>query len=325
MPAVTARRAPGHSQLVIEPRAPFRLDLTAWALRRRGHNVIDCWDGRVYRRALALGEEAVALSVTQTGPIDAPRLAVALSGRHLDKRADATARRSLDRLLGLTVDLSGFAAMAAEDPLLDQLTGRLRGLKPPRFPTVFEALVNGIACQQLSITVGIHLVGRLTAAYGRPVAADPEELRAFPRPADLASVTLDELNQMGFSAAKARTILEAAAAIADADLDLESLEQFDDHTAVERLTSLYGVGRWTAEYVLLRGLGRLHVFPGDDVGARNKLKRFFDVDHPLDYDGIARLLARWHPYAGVIYFHLLLDSLIEAGLVAAAPVAPAPS
>ncbi len=76
--------------------------------------------------------------------------------------------------------------------------------------------------------------------------------------------------------------------------------------------------------MLLRGLGRLHVFPGDDVGARNKLKRFFDIERPLDYEGIGRLLARWHPYAGIVYFHLLLDSLTEAGLLAAAPVALAP-
>ena len=46
--------------------------------------------------------------------------------------------------LGLAVDLSPFAAMAAPDPLLGPLAARMRGLKPPRFPTVFEALVNGV-------------------------------------------------------------------------------------------------------------------------------------------------------------------------------------
>jgi DNA-3-methyladenine glycosylase II len=59
----------------------------------------------------------------------------------------------------------------------------------------------------------------------------------------------------------------------------------------------------------------LHVFPGDDVGAHNKLRRFFDIDMPLDYDGVRRLVARWHPYAGMLYFHLLLESLLETGLV----------
>jgi DNA-3-methyladenine glycosylase II len=260
--------------------------------------------------------------VTQDGPLDAPRLTVTLSGGHIDQPVAATAEESLEGLLGVTVDLSAFARMAADDPLIGQLAGRLRGLKPPTFPTVFEALVNGIACQQLSLNVGIHLLNRLTAARGHPVSGDPDGLRAFPEPTDLASAAPAELKQMGFSSAKARTIIETAAAIVDGKLDLESLGPLDDREVVDRLTSLRGVGRWTAEYVMLRGLGRLHVFPGDDVGARNKLGRFFHIDDPLDYEGIARLLARWHPFAGVLYFHLLLDSLCETGVVSGAPVGP---
>ena len=65
---------------------------------------------------------------------------------------------------------------------------------------------------------------------------------------------------------------------------------------------------------MLRGLGRLHIFPGDDVGAHNKLRRFFGIDTELDYDSVQRLVAPWQPYAGVVYFHLLLDSLAQTGL-----------
>lgn len=157
----------------------------------------------------------------------------------------------------------------------------------------------------------------MTAAHGRLVDGGPDGLQAFPAPEDLASADPAELRAMEFSTAKARTIVGIAAAVVDGDLDLEALEAFDDRAAVELLTSLHGIGRWTAEYVMLRGLGRLQVFPGDDVGARNKLSRFFDIDEALDYEGIARLVARWRPYAGMVYFHLLLDSLSEAGLVSA--------
>ena len=83
------------------------------------------------------------------------------------------------------------------------------------------------------------------------------------------------------------------------------------------LRRLRGVGRWTAEYVLLRRLGRLHIFPGDDVGARNNLQRWLHLPNPLDYEAVRRTLARWHPYGGLIYFHLLLDRLEEAGYVRA--------
>jgi len=174
---------------------------------------------------------------------------------------------------------------------------------------VFEALVNGVACQQLSLTVGIHLLNRLTASHGRPAPGDPRAARAFPGPAALAALEPEELRRHGFSTTKARTIIETARVIASGDLDLEALHRLDDVAAVERLTSLHGIGRWTAEYVLLRGLGRLHVFPGDDVGAQNKLKRVLEIETPLGYEAVRRLVSRWHPFAGVVYFHLLLDSL----------------
>jgi DNA-3-methyladenine glycosylase II len=303
-------------ELAIEPCAPFRLDLTAWALRRRAHNALDRFDKSTYRRVVSIDDrEPVALSVTQDAAPGAPRLSVLLAGRPIDERVEAGVRGALQRLLGLSIDLSAFAAMAEPDPLLGPLAGRMRGLKPPRFATVFEALVNGVACQQLSLDVGIHLLNRLTAAHGRPVSCDPDGPCAFPDPDQLASLPPDELRRHGFSLSKARTIVEIAQAVAAGELDLESLDQLDDAAAVERLTRLRGIGRWTAEYVLLRGLGRLHVFPGDDVGAHNKLRRFFDIDMPLDYDGVRRLVARWHPYAGMLYFHLLLESLLETGLV----------
>lgn len=297
--------------LLIQPRAPFRLDLTAWALRRRPENRVDRWDGCAYGRVLALGERPVSLAITQTGRADAPRLAVDCAGG----LPTGLGPDALDRLLGLDVDLSGFAEMAAGDPLLGPLAARMRGLKPPRFPTVFEALVNAVACQQLSLAVGIQLLNRLTGGYGRLAPDDPDRPRAFPGPERLAGLRPSELRHRGFSLTKARAIVGAARAVVDGDLDLEALEQLDDAAAVERLTRLHGIGRWSAEYVLLRGLGRLHVFPGDDVGAHNKLRRLFQVDTRLDYDAVRQLVARWHPYAGLVYFHLLLDSLTAAGLV----------
>jgi DNA-3-methyladenine glycosylase II len=306
--------------LVIEPSAPFRLDLTAWALRRRAHNEIDRWDGRAYRRALPLESDATTLTVTEVGVLDAPRLAVALAGDPIDPRAETQARALLDKLLGLEVDLSGFAAMAAADPSLAGLARQMRGLRPPRFPTVFEGLVNGIACQQLSLTVGVYLLNRLTAAYGLSAGPGPDRLHAFPGPEELAGVDPLDLKGLGFSLAKARAIIGSARAIIDGDLDLEGLEAEEDGTVLERLMDLHGVGRWTAQYVMLRGLGRLHIFPGDDVGARNKLETFLGLEERLDYDSVQSAVSRWAPYAGLVYFHLLLDSLSQAGLVSCSPL-----
>jgi DNA-3-methyladenine glycosylase II len=302
-------------QLQIEACAPFRLDLTAWALRRNARNAVDRWGTATYERVLSVAGGPVALSVTEVAGPGAPRLSILVAGRQIDEPVEELVCRTVDKLLGLSVDLSQFAAMAAPDPLLGPLAARMRGLKPPRFPTVFEGLINGIACQQLSLPVGIQLLNRLAADRGKAVSGDPDGPRAFPDPEELASLDTGDVKRHGFSTSKARTIIEVAQAVVADRLDLEGLQGLDDGAAIERLTGLRGIGRWTAEYVLLRGLGRLHIFPGDDVGAHNKLRHLFGVDTSLDYDAVHRLVARWHPYAGVVYFHLLLDSLSHAGLV----------
>jgi len=88
-----------------------------------------------------------------------------------------------------------------------------------------------------------------------------------------------------------------------------AIETLDDGQALQTLLRLRGVGRWTGEYALLRGLGRLHVFPGDDVGARNNLARWLDCREPLDYARVQAAVRHWQPFAGLVYFHLLLANL----------------
>lgn len=318
----------GTMSFSLDPVPPFRLDLTVWTLRRRADNHMDRWDGQTYRRVLALESgAAVGMAVTQAGPPDAPHLHVTLSGSStwLASEMEGIARAVPERILGLDVDLSAFYRFAETDARLGPLAWRFRGVKPPRLPTVFETLVNAIACQQITLTQGIHLLNRLTQTYGvagsdgaddqmAPAAGPPAHpTYAFPRPRDLAGLEPQDLKPLGFSTNKGRALVELARAICDGSLDLEALAELDDDVVLSRLLALRGIGRWTAEYVLLRGLGRMHIFPGDDVGARNNLQRWLGLAEPLDYIGVQRALAGWKPYGGLIYFHLLLDRLEQLG------------
>jgi DNA-3-methyladenine glycosylase II len=305
----------GHRTIWIKPAPPFRLDLSVWALRRRSGNAMDLWDGKSYRRALAFIDGEVELAVTQGSSAETPRLTIALVDGRLGGCAELNVVTALERLLGLRVDLSGFYQMAAADRVIDPLVARFRGVKPPRFPTVFESLLNAVANQQLSLEAGLSLLNRLAAIYGRSVT-DRNSLHAFPRPQDLAELEPERLCDLGFSRRKAVTIVEISRAVVAGRLDLEGLESLADDEVVSQLTSLSGIGRWSAEYVLLRGLGRLHVFPGDDVGARNNLGHWLDLKPPLDYAAVRNAVARWQPYAGMVYFHLLLARLEAAGQLA---------
>jgi DNA-3-methyladenine glycosylase II len=297
----------------LKPIPPFRLDLTVWALRRRRDNAIDVWDGTTYRRVLVVGEVPLTVAVNQVERPDAPRLRVRVDGPTATSEVAPALIVALERLLGIRVDLAAFYHLAARDPHLGHLTERFRGVKPPRFPTSFEALLNAIACQQFTLTVGIRFLNRLAGAHGQAGPGTDPVIRALPGPADLAHLDPDVLRGLGFSHHKARALVEAGRATLDGTFDLEELANLDDIAAVARLRELRGVGRWTAEYVLLRGLGRIHVFPGDDVGARKNLHRFLGLASPLDYAGVHRAVAGWYPYAGLVYFHLLLDRLAALG------------
>ena len=140
---------------------PFRLDLTAWALRRRPHNTVDRWDGTSWRRVLVMDDEPLETAVTQLGTSEQPRLKVTLSGNRISEHTKRHVSRLLRQMFGLRTDLTAFYSLAARDKRLAPFAQRFRGLKPPSFPSIFEALVNAIACQQLSLTVGIVLLNRL--------------------------------------------------------------------------------------------------------------------------------------------------------------------
>jgi DNA-3-methyladenine glycosylase II len=273
---------------------------------------VDRWDGQAYRRVLTLDQRAVEVSVGQIGRPEAPRLQVSVADTGIHPKDREVLAATLERLLGLRIDLTEFYRFAFEQKKLASLVDRFRGMKPPRFASIFECLVNAMACQQVSLTVGLLLLSRLAENYGLRVGKKEQGAHAFPRPEDLAQVSSSELRRLGFSEQKSRAVIELARRISEGQLDLEELTALPDSEAIARLQQLRGVGRWTAEYVLLRGLGRWHIFPGDDVGARRALARWRQTKKTLDYDSINRALRRWRPYAGLIYFHLLLNGLAEA-------------
>lgn len=264
------------------PVPPFRLDLTVWTLRRRPDNAVDCRDGQTYRRAILLPTGLVEVAVTQVEPPETPRLQVSVEGQPLGSKVEAAVASALERLLGLRIDLTGFYRCSARQEQMGQLVGRFRGMKPPRFTTVFESVINAIVSQQVTRTLGIRLLNRLTGNCGVAVRERDAVAHAFPRPEDLAGLCPADLRQVGISQQKGRAMIELAQSIIEGVLDLGVLVELPDEEVVKWLCGLRGVGPWTAENILLRGLGRTHVFPGGVAGARNNLQRWLHLASPLD-------------------------------------------
>ncbi len=290
----------------LKPKPPFRLDLTVFALRRRAHNVVDRFDDGTWRRVLVIDRKAVGVAVRQTRHGAHAEIEVRISATNPKAVKDAVAK-SISKILGLEVDLAGFYRIARGDAQLAPLAARLRGMKPVRYPTVFEAFANAVVCQLISLSAGMHVLNRLNESLGMGRRVDGLTMRSFATTEAVARSSPEALRAIGLSRQKAEYLIELARIGSESDFaDLESL---DDTNAIARMRELRGVGRWTAEYVMLRGLGRINIFPGDDVGGVNRLCEWLGVRDSLDYEGVRRVIRRWHPYAGLIYLLVLVDGV----------------
>ena len=149
-------------------------------------------------------EHPVEVEIIQTGPPDMPLLQITTTGIKLSSDTKPLVTSVLTRILGINADLSEFYRFAERQPKLDALARQFRGVKPPRFPTLFETLVNAMACQQLSLNVGIRLLNRLTAAFGPSGQGQSALAHAFPAPKNLARLDTEALRPLGFSRQKAR-------------------------------------------------------------------------------------------------------------------------
>jgi DNA-3-methyladenine glycosylase II len=289
---------------------PFRLDLTVWALRRRAKNMVDIWSDGKYRRIVHGNKSPVAVSVTQQGTSEKPSVVLTMeSASEITPASRQDIARWFRRSLGLDIDLAQFYRIASSEKMLAPLVKQYMGLKPPRFHSLFEALINAVACQQVSLDSAIQTLNRFCTRFGPRYESGPTVSFGFPRPGSLLDVTEDAIVAAGFSRQKAKAIKECAAILAHTGDDLENLDKMPEAGVMGYLSGFRGIGRWSSEYVLLRGLGRLDVFPGDDVGAKNNLTNLFHLSQKPDYDRIKELTSAWSPYQGMVYFHLLLDKL----------------
>ncbi len=300
VPLSRASRATTHE---LQVATPYRLDLTVSALRRTSTNLVDVYtsDGR-YLRALGGFAEPVIVSVTQ------PRagvLAVSLSGRADDaERALASVRR----ILGTDRNLWAFDRHARTIPWLAPLARRMRGLKPPRYPGLFESCANAILFQQVSLHAASAIMRRLILALGTPVERDGVPLVVFPSVQRLLDADDAVLRAAGLSAGKLATLRRAGEAIASGALTEAILDERPSADAALVLRGIKGIGPWTATVILLRGLGRLDVFPGGDssVAANVALVAGGGAD-------AAEAAETLGSQRGMLYFCLLLARLEARG------------
>jgi DNA-3-methyladenine glycosylase II len=282
-------------------------------LQRRPSNAIDVWDDGRYLRVLTLSERLVLVEVKDCGSIDDPdiRCTIRSGDDSFATRLDASG--TLRKMLGLDIDPAPLQRLAEHD--FRDTARALRGMRPPRFADLFEAFARVVPFQQLSLDAGVAIVGRLVAKFGQYVEHEGRRFHAFPTAQTISGARLARLQACGLSARKAQTLRDLARAVESGAVTERQLLQLSTQDALGRLTELPGIGPWSAALVLLRGLGRIDIFPPGDVGAMRGLRVLMDrgPQAPLD-----RLIERFGAHRGYLYFCALGSSLLSKGLIHAA-------
>ncbi|HET8553109.1 MAG TPA: AlkA N-terminal domain-containing protein [Gammaproteobacteria bacterium] len=295
-------------------RAPFHLEATVRVLQRRPANRVEIFDYGLYRRLFRTAAGLALVQVENHGALDAPDVRYAvLHG----EAAPAQLEPTLRNVLGLDIDPLPLQRLTESEAAMRPTALALRGMRPPRFAEWFEAFGNVVPFQQVSLEAGIAIVGRFVERFGEWLDFDGRRYYAFPAPAVVAEAGIDALRGCGLSRTKAATLERIAAAIESDELSEARLAAMPTAEATAALTALPGIGPWSAGLVLLRGLGRLDVFPPGDVGAMRGLNKLLRLDS--DGDGLARVAERFGDYRGYLYFHALGRSLLDKGLIRPAP------
>lgn len=202
-------------------------------------------------------------------------------------------RRLAAAVWSLDDDLRGCYRMLRRDPVMGPLLGHCRGLRMIRTPDLYEALLIAVVNQQVSVASAESIRRRMNAALGDHTVSDGRTYAGYPPPRRLLAARATTLRGLGLSRQKVRYVREIADRAAAGTLEPALFGGLDDEAAIARLMEIPGVGRWTAEIVAMRGLGRTDVFPAGDLGLVVAVQRLLGQrDRPTE-DELRAMAERW--------------------------------
>jgi AraC family transcriptional regulator of adaptative response / DNA-3-methyladenine glycosylase II len=302
-PPRTLRRAHGPEApaaglvtLKLAYRPPYDWEAMLRFLAARAIPGVEAVRDGVYARAIAIGDDRGALSVS---PASDDRLSVMIAFPKLAALPSIIAR--VRRVFDLAADPLTIGADLAEDATLAPLVAARPGLRVPGAWDGFELAVRAVLGQQITVSAAIAIAGRLVRDCGEPIGpglpAFPELTHVFPSAEQLAAADL-----AGLPMPRARSAaLSALAKAAAADPNLFS-PRGDLGEAIARLRALPGIGEWTAQYIAMRQLREPDAFPAADIGL---MRAMTDADG--ERPSAAALLARaerWRPWRAYAAQHL---------------------
>jgi len=300
------------AKITLRPLPPFDFRLSAMIFLE-GDQHIRKYEGGRFWNVIRVDGTLLLTSLTAAGTVDDPKLLVELESNEIISRKEISNARVIIRaLFNLDFDLEPFYKEAEKDDVMVFLTQKLRGLKSPTTPTIHEALIDSIVEQQISLKVANMLEERLIKGFGERLTLDKGVYYAFPTPQQLASASTHGIRECGLSQKKAEYIIDISRMIDDGKLDLEELKDHADSAdIIKELDEIRGIGVWTAELTMIRGMQRLDAIPADDLGLRAVISHYYCNDHKISSNEARKIAENWGTWKGLASFYLIIASAMR--------------
>jgi DNA-3-methyladenine glycosylase II len=191
--------------------------------------------------------------------------------------------------------------LVKRDPLLRRWVRRIGdcNFTPDNKRSIFEALVRAVAHQQLHGNAARSILARFMALI------KSKDSRGFPTPQAVVKIDSKKLRSVGFSNAKVLAIKDIAKKVASGDVPtIAQTHKMSDIEIINTLIPLRGVGRWTAEMILISTLGRMDVLPVDDFGIREGFRIMHGKNTQPKPKDLAKFGERWAPYRTIVSWYL---------------------
>jgi DNA-3-methyladenine glycosylase II len=303
--------------LILTCTPPFDLNLSAIIFSDGDRSIRKYRDGKFWQ-VIRVDDSLILVTVKALGTVDDPKISVELRSNHKISEADTeNVKQTVSAMLNVDLDLKPFYEHAKKDKILTDIIHRLRGLKIPTTPTAFEALIDSITEQQISLNVAHALERRMVKTFGKALTLDGQVYHAYPTPRELASARLEQLRRCGLSEKKAEYIKEVSRMIVEGKLDLEGFKRYDDaQKIISELDKIRGIGVWTAELTIARGMRKLDVVPADDLGLRRIISHYYYRDDEISGAEARKVAKRWGKWKGLAAFYLIVADAMESMLEA---------
>lgn len=200
--------------------------------------------------------------------------------------------------------LGDFYEIARTDTILKRIVPKYNGLRIMGIPDLFEALAWAIIGQQINLTFAYTLKKRFVEQYGESYVVEGYTYWLFPEHTKIASMEVDELRELQFTVRKAEYIIGIAKMMTNGELTKEMLLQYNYQQIQKSLTSIRGVGAWTADYVRMRCLHDPSAFPIADVGLHHALMHQLGLDRKPTIEEIEEISTNWEGWQAYATFYL---------------------